>query len=101
MGPVLKGVPSRAVSDSGPVRLRASPGRLPVFTPEQRQHITVVASLPPGEQGLSFSRWSLRKLADFLGSQGVVADISHVGGKTVWAEIELDAAQEPSLPSPA
>lgn len=75
----MEGVPSRAVSDDGHARLRAARGRPPLFTLEQRRQITAIATCAPGDHGLSLSRWSLRKLADFLAAEGVVSDISHEG----------------------
>ncbi|CAO5191593.1 transposase [Frankia sp. AiPs1] len=54
-------------------------GRPVTFTLPQRQDIKKIAKSKPTEHGLPFSTWSLRKLADFLVTEGVVDDISHEG----------------------
>ena len=53
-----------------------SPGRPPRFTAEQREQIIKIAQTDPQELGLSFQRWSLQRLREYLISQGIVDSIS-------------------------
>jgi transposase len=53
--------------------------RPPTFTLPQRHEIKKIALSRPTDHGLSFSTWSLTKLAEFLVAEGVVDDISHEG----------------------
>ena len=64
-------------------------GRPPVFTLPQRQQIKKVALSRPADHGLSFSTWSLAKLADFLVAEGVVDDISHEGLRELLRKEEV------------
>ncbi len=61
-------------------------GRPPKFTLPQRQKIKKTALGRPVDHGLSFSTWSLPKLADFLVAEGVVDDISHEGLRLLLRE---------------
>jgi transposase len=58
---------------------RYAGGRPPTFTLGQRQAIKKIALSRPVDHDLSFSTWSLSKLAEFLVADGVVDDISHEG----------------------
>lgn len=65
-------------NDNGIDGLRSgkSPGRPPLFTDEQRQVISKVATTDPRTLGLHFSRWSLQRLRKYLIDEGVVSCIS-------------------------
>jgi hypothetical protein len=58
-------------------------GRQPKFTLVQRREIKKIAKAGPDDYDLSFSTWSLAKLAEFLVAEGVVDDISHEGLRTL------------------
>jgi transposase len=58
-------------------------GRPPKFDFKQRAEIKKAALSRPVDHGPPFSTWSLSKLADFLGAEGVVDDISHEGLRTL------------------
>ena len=62
---------------------RYSGGRPPTFTLPQCQGIKKVALSWPVDHGLTFSTWSLAKLAEFLVAEGGVDDISHEGRREV------------------
>jgi transposase len=68
---------------------RYAGGRPPTFTLPQRQAIKKIALSRPGDHGLSFSTWSLAKLAEFLVAEGVVDDISHEGLRLVLRDEEV------------
>ncbi len=53
-----------------------SPGRPPRFTAEQRQTIIELAQTDPQQLGLSFQRWSLQRLREYLIRTNVVDSIS-------------------------
>ncbi|MDQ0753901.1 transposase [Streptomyces africanus] len=61
-------------------------GRPRTFTLPERREIKKIAKSRPTEHGLSFSAWSLAKLADFLVAEGVVDDISHEGLRVLLRE---------------
>jgi transposase len=61
-------------------------GRAPKFTLPQRREIKKIAKSKPAEHDLSFSAWSLAKLAEFLVAEGVVDDISHEGLRMLLRE---------------
>jgi hypothetical protein len=52
----------------------------------QRREAKKIAKSRPAEHDLPFSTWSLSKLAEFLVAEGVVADISHEGLRTLLRE---------------
>jgi transposase len=58
-------------------------GRPPKFSLAQRREIKKIAKSRPAEHDLPFSAWSLSKLAEFLGAEGVLDDISHEGLRTL------------------
>ncbi len=64
-------------------------GRPAVFTLPQRQAIKRIALPRTADHGLSFSTWSLAKLADFLVAEGVVDDISHEGLRALLQKEEV------------
>src|SRR5439155_20004282 len=61
-------------------------GRPPKFTLPQRREIKKIALSRPTDHDLPFSPCSLRKLAQFLGAEGVVDDISHEGLRALLRE---------------
>src|SRR4051794_3851920 len=68
------------------LRPKYAGGRPPTFDPAQRAEIKKIALSRPSDHGLSFSTWSLSKLADFLVAEGVVEDISHEGLRVILRE---------------
>ncbi|MEM7124939.1 MAG: helix-turn-helix domain-containing protein [Chloroflexota bacterium] len=65
-------------NESGIEGLRSgkSPGRPPLFTDEQRERISCIATSDPRNLGLHFSRWSLQRLRRYLIDKKVVDGIS-------------------------
>ena len=61
-------------------------GRPQTFTLPQRREIQKIALSVPTDLGQPFATWSLAKLADYLVAEGVVADISHEGLRTLLRE---------------
>lgn len=61
-------------------------GRPPTFTLPERQQIKKIALSRPTDHDLSFSTWSLAKLADLLVAEGVVEDINHEGLRALLRE---------------
>jgi transposase len=47
-------------------------GRPRRITPAQRQRVVAVAGARPDRQGIPLTRWSLDRLAIWLGGQGIV-----------------------------
>jgi transposase len=62
-------------------------GRPRRITTEQRQRIVSVAGARPDKQGVPLTRWSLPRLSLFLGSEGIVVSVRHLG--TMLAEAGL------------
>lgn len=58
------------------LRSGKSPGRPPLFSNEQRMHISKIATSDPRSLGLHFSRWSLQRLRRYLIDQEIVEGIS-------------------------
>jgi transposase len=69
-----------------PLYPRYRGGRPPEFTLPQRREIKKIARSRPAEHDLTFSVWSLSKLADFLVAEGWPGDISHEGLRTLLRE---------------
>jgi transposase len=58
------------------LRSGKSPGRPPVFSEEQRNHIVTIANTNPRLLGLHYSRWSLQRMRRYLVEQDIVDHIS-------------------------
>jgi transposase len=58
------------------LRSGKSPGRPPVFSAQQREHIVEIASVDPRQLDMNFSQWSLQRLRKYLIQKGIIDQIS-------------------------
>lgn len=69
---------------------KRSGGPKPRFTEEQKDEIIKMAETPPRELGLSFSRWTLHRLANEASKRDIVGTISHERVRQILLENDCE-----------
>jgi hypothetical protein len=77
-----------------------SGGAKPRFSKKQRARIVALAQTPPRDLGLSFTSWTLHKLADQACKRHIVESISHECVRQILMDADCDYrnSARPRLP---